>query len=196
MNKTNNKKKIIAASTRLFNKYGFENVTVNQIIEDTQTSKGTFYHYFKTKDELLVYVLDVYDDAIKKYMRTLPKDTAALDKIGKTVQHIFELYQSNNTTISLANAKQVYHTQLVSKDKFVLNEDRYMFVLFTGLADEAIRKGEIPSGSNAKDIASNIMMIMRGVLFNWYLSDTQFDVVSKGSYLISLYLQDLQHPRT
>lgn len=195
MNKTNNKKKIIASSTRLFNKYGFENVTVNQIIEETQTSKGTFYHYFKTKDELLVYVLDVYDDAIKKYVRTLPKDIDALDKIRRIVQHIFELYQINNTTISLANAKQVYHTQLVSKDKFVLNEDRYMFVLFTGLAEEAIRKGEVPSGADAKEIASTIMMIMRGVFFNWYLCDTQFDVVSKGSYLMSLYLHDLQHPR-
>ncbi|TDF96741.1 FAD-dependent oxidoreductase [Paenibacillus piri] len=38
---------------RLFMERGYEQVSVDDIIAATHTSKGTFYHYFKGKDELL-----------------------------------------------------------------------------------------------------------------------------------------------
>lgn len=40
----------------LFMQKGYENVSVDEIIAATGTSKGTFYHYFKGKDEILLEV--------------------------------------------------------------------------------------------------------------------------------------------
>ncbi|MDT2277077.1 helix-turn-helix domain containing protein [Paenibacillus larvae] len=37
----------------MFLKDGYENVSVDDIIAATGTSKGTFYHYFSSKEEII-----------------------------------------------------------------------------------------------------------------------------------------------
>ena len=55
MRASTRKKRTFVAETalRLFRERGYEHVSVDDIIAATGTSKGTFYHYFKSKDELL-----------------------------------------------------------------------------------------------------------------------------------------------
>ena len=48
-NKTNNRVKILNAAWKLFEEKGYDNTTVDEIIEATDTSKGTFYNYYKSK---------------------------------------------------------------------------------------------------------------------------------------------------
>lgn len=47
---------VIETALNLFMLKGYENVSVDEIIAATNTSKGTFYHYFKGKDEILLEV--------------------------------------------------------------------------------------------------------------------------------------------
>jgi len=46
-------KDIIKKAEKLFAKKGYDNTSVADIIEKVGIAKGTFYHYFKSKDELL-----------------------------------------------------------------------------------------------------------------------------------------------
>ena len=45
------KSRIVKAAWNLFYKNGYEQTTVEDIINAAKTSKGTFYHYFKGKEE-------------------------------------------------------------------------------------------------------------------------------------------------
>ena len=47
------KSRIVKAAWNLFYKNGYEQTTVEDIINASKTSKGTFYHYFKGKEALL-----------------------------------------------------------------------------------------------------------------------------------------------
>jgi len=44
--------KIIASARRLFNRHGFENVSVQQIMAGAGLTHGGFYSYFRSKNEL------------------------------------------------------------------------------------------------------------------------------------------------
>src|ERR687898_708015 len=46
-------KEIIAITEELFLAKGYEETTVDDILEKTGLSKGGFYHYFKSKEEVL-----------------------------------------------------------------------------------------------------------------------------------------------
>ncbi|WP_276355992.1 FAD-dependent oxidoreductase [Cohnella caldifontis] len=51
---THRKKALVAETAlRLFAERGYDHVSVDDIIAATGTSKGTFYHYFRSKEELL-----------------------------------------------------------------------------------------------------------------------------------------------
>lgn len=58
--KSNTKNKIIEATFALSLKYGFDNVSVKQIQEESGVATGSIYYYFKKKDEILEYMLNKY----------------------------------------------------------------------------------------------------------------------------------------
>ena len=62
-NDRNTKGKIINAAWDLFYEQGYEYTTVEEIIEKSGTSKGSFYHYFEGKDALLGSLSYIFDDS-------------------------------------------------------------------------------------------------------------------------------------
>jgi len=54
------RQKIIRSARKLFNRRGFEHVTVNQIMAAAGLTRGGFYSYFKSKEDLYVEVLDCF----------------------------------------------------------------------------------------------------------------------------------------
>ena len=55
------KSRIVKAAWNLFYKNGYDNTTVEEIINASKTSKGTFYHYFKGKEALLNTLSNLFD---------------------------------------------------------------------------------------------------------------------------------------
>ena len=56
------KSKIVEAAWKLFYDQGYEDTTVEEIIEESGTSKGSFYHYFEGKDALLGSLAYMFDE--------------------------------------------------------------------------------------------------------------------------------------
>jgi TetR/AcrR family transcriptional regulator, transcriptional repressor for nem operon len=54
------KKQIVASARRLFNRHGFENVSVDRIMSAAGLTRGGFYSYFKSKNELYTEVLGCF----------------------------------------------------------------------------------------------------------------------------------------
>lgn len=48
------REKIIAASIELFEQNGFSETSIQDIVDALGVTKGTFYYYFKSKEELLM----------------------------------------------------------------------------------------------------------------------------------------------
>lgn len=54
------KGKIIDSARRLFNRYGFEGVSITQIMAGAKLTHGGFYSYFKSKSDLYAEVLNCF----------------------------------------------------------------------------------------------------------------------------------------
>jgi TetR/AcrR family transcriptional repressor of nem operon len=54
------RKKIIDSARRLFNRYGFESVSINQIMAGAGLTHGGFYSYFNSKSDLYAEVLGCF----------------------------------------------------------------------------------------------------------------------------------------
>lgn len=54
------KRKIIDSARKSFNRYGFENVSICQIMEGAGLTHGGFYSYFKSKSDLYAEVLGCF----------------------------------------------------------------------------------------------------------------------------------------
>jgi len=54
------KERIIETALDLFQQKGYHGVTIDEIVEKANTSKGGFYHNFKSKDSLLYEIHDIF----------------------------------------------------------------------------------------------------------------------------------------
>jgi len=70
---------VIETAMRLFIERGFENVSVDDIIAATNTSKGTFYHYFKSKDDIAAVIGDRQTAIVERWVRQSPASVQSLE---------------------------------------------------------------------------------------------------------------------
>ena len=81
---------IIETAKRLFSEGGFNNTPVDAIIKEMGVAKGTFYYYFKSKEEVLAAIVDHTLDQIVK-MAEQVADDASMGALAK-----MELLLSNS----------------------------------------------------------------------------------------------------
>jgi AcrR family transcriptional regulator len=58
--RTKTKKRIIVSARKLFNRYGFESVSIQRIMSGAGLTHGGFYSYFKSKSDLYAEVLGCF----------------------------------------------------------------------------------------------------------------------------------------
>jgi TetR/AcrR family transcriptional repressor of nem operon len=75
------REKIVASARRLFNRHGFDNVSVKQIMAGAGLTHGGFYSYFKGKSDLYTEVLGCFftDPNWKNHWRDVEVDLASPD---------------------------------------------------------------------------------------------------------------------
>src|SRR6516164_4764882 len=70
--------RIIRVAADLFHKQGVGATSPDQVIEASETGKGQFYHYFKSKEGLV-------HDVLKAYLDHIARGTAAMRSIPGSI---------------------------------------------------------------------------------------------------------------
>lgn len=84
--KEQKKEKIRRAALELFGVYGFKKVSVNDIANKAGVSPVTIYNHFRSKDDLVRYVVKTqFDDMVKKYREIIYGEGNFPDKLGAIV---------------------------------------------------------------------------------------------------------------
>ena len=82
--KRNVKTRIVSAAWQLFYEKGYNGTTVDDIIALSGTSKGSFYYYFSTKDELLNTLSVILDDYYEELETKMEPEMNSFDKLFHT----------------------------------------------------------------------------------------------------------------
>ncbi len=104
------REEIVGEAVRLFAEKGFRNTSVNDILNAVKIAKGTFYYYFKSKEELLDYAIESYSEkmasrleeiaengklnAVEKFIRVLGEASASDDVFKQRI--IAAIHQEGN----------------------------------------------------------------------------------------------------
>ncbi|MDV3129111.1 TetR/AcrR family transcriptional regulator [Mycobacterium sp. 21AC1] len=88
----------------LFLRHGFENVSLNDLIADAGVSKGAFYHWFQSKEALIVALTDriVRDQYVLTEAAIAHCSGNALDKLNTLLQCGFDAKVATGTPEQLA----------------------------------------------------------------------------------------------
>jgi protoporphyrinogen oxidase len=70
---------VIETALQMFVDKGYENVSVDDIIAETNISKGTFYHYFQSKEDILGEVVGRQRHIIEEWLKQPPSKVQSLE---------------------------------------------------------------------------------------------------------------------
>lgn len=185
-NKRNTKAKIVAAAWKLFYEQGYDNTTIEEIIDESETSKGSFYHYFEGKDALLGSLADLFDE---KYLELQDRDEM---KEGCFTALLFlnrELFTMIENSIDPELLTRLYSTQLVTKGpRQLLDHNRVYYKLLRKIVSDAQEKGEITHKMTVGDIVRYYAMCERGLIYDWCLSGENYSLRDYAAETMPVFL--------
>ncbi|WP_010302968.1 TetR/AcrR family transcriptional regulator [Kurthia senegalensis] len=85
------KEELIRQSIQLFDEKGFTNTSIQQITDALHVTKGTFYYYFASKEQLLYTIhLHYVDELLKRQQTIMNQKQTALEKLSRIITLIIE----------------------------------------------------------------------------------------------------------
>lgn len=169
------RQKIFDTSIEFFNKYGYENVTIDEICEQLGLSKGAFYTHFKSKDQIILedfIHLNTYYDEVYQEISTV---SFTLGKLFLFQQKAMEQMEK----IGYKAVKLVYHveTDTQKKKSFLISKTHSLYKITEELVSEAQKKGEIRKDRSAADITNMLLQFYRGIILDWCLNNGSYSLV-------------------
>ena len=188
--KRNTKGKIIAAAWELFYEQGYEDTTVEEIIDRSGTSKGSFYHYFDGKDALLSSLSYLFDEEYARLQQELDPDMDAWDKLLHLNRALFAMIDSR---ISMELLARLLSSQLITKgNKHLLDHDRLYFKYLRQIVREGQERGQITDVLTANEIVKLYALTERSLMYDWCLCGGEYSLTAYAEKMMPMFLGGLR----
>ena len=189
-NNRNTKGKIVTAAWDLFYRQGYENTTVEEIIAESQTSRGSFYHYFDGKDALLSSLSDLFDDKYAELMETLDMQQNSFDILMYLNRELFAMIER---TVSVELLAQMYAAQLTTKgEKRLLNRDRLYYRLLRQIARQGQERGELRDDLPTGEIVKTYALCERALMYDWCICGGEYSLREYSGKMMPVFLAHIQ----
>ena len=186
----NTKGRIVSAAWKLFYEQGYDNTTVEDIIFESETSKGSFYHYFEGKDALLGSLSMIFDEKYEALRQEMAPEMHAVDKL---IYMNHELFTMIDNTVSVELLARLFSTQLTTKgEKHLLSRDRTYFKLLHQVVRQGLERHELRGDLTANEIINDYAMFERGLMYDWCLSDGDYALARHADRLMPMFLRSYQ----
>ncbi|MBR5307667.1 MAG: TetR/AcrR family transcriptional regulator [Clostridia bacterium] len=170
----NTKGKIIVAAWKLFYEQGYDDTTVEEIIAESGTSKGSFYHYFEGKDALLSSLSYLFDEKYEELMSEMNPDMNAVDKLIYLNSELFGMIENG---ISLELLARLFSTQLITKgEKHLLDRNRTYYRVIREIILDGQQKGEITKEFSVNEIVKAYAMLERALMYDWCICNGEYSL--------------------
>ena len=189
-NTRNTRGKIIDAAWMLFYRQGYDDTTVEEIIEESGTSRGSFYHYFQGKDNLLSTLADVFDRKYEELAETMDPEMDRFDQLMYLNRELFAMLENS---ISLDLVARLYSSQLVTRgDKSLLDHGRTYYKLLRQIVLQGQERGELRKDVTVSELVRVYALCERALIYDWCLSGGDYSLTQYSRTMMPMFLREFR----
>lgn len=185
------KNKLIDIAESLFTKHGYDNVSVDRIVETAGLAKGTFYVHFKSKDELFISLISEYVEAVdldyQEFIESFAADVPVSEILLALVERISTVIKDY---VGVERMKALYKAQLTAiySTGTAASDQRLLYFTIKGLLARGIEKGEFATNLALDELANHMVLSMRGLAYEWCIRYPDFDLKAQANQHFRLFL--------
>ena len=177
------KNELAETAMRLWQTYGYDSVSINRICSECGGTKGSFYHHFHSKEEVIEWYVG------KKLQKTpisrhIDSMTGTLtDILEQLTEPVMEL----NTDILLVLITGRKNEIPGESDSMFFNSGVYQNML--AVIRNGQDSGEFRKEPAAEELLKTVLSVLTGNLLLWCLNRKYFDLLEEDKRIIELLLK-------
>lgn len=184
------KEKIFQAAKRILQKSGYETLSIKNICEEAGVSNGSFYHHFKTKDDLLSYYIED-QPRIRPELLELPAD---VEGVKEGIIRVYLNYVKYCRELGVEFMAEYYDTKNQALNAAIRTERPYPIVTVRTYVEKAIKEGVVRLNVEIGAFTTDIRMIVIGNVFEWCIKHGEADFEGNMSRSLGKYLDAVLCP--
>ena len=181
------KERIFRAARHILQKKGYEELSIKNICEEAGVSNGSFYHHFKTKDDLSSYYIED-QPSINPDLLDLPRDSR---EAKETIIYVYLNYVHYCQELGVEFMANYYTPKNQSLNPLIRTERPYPIVTVHNYLDKCIQAGIVSPRLSLEDITTDIRMIVIGNVFEWCLKTGDADFEGNMKRSLQVYLDGI-----
>lgn len=181
------KERIFQAAKRILQKSGYEELSIKNICEEAGVSNGSFYHHFKTKDDLLSYYIED-QPSINPDRLELPKNK---EDAKETIIHVYLNYVKYCKELGVEFMAGYYTPHNQALNPTIRTERPYPIVTVQHYLERALEANAIQLNLKIEEITTDIRMIVIGNVFEWSMRNGDADFEGNMRRSLSHYLDSI-----
>lgn len=178
------KAKIFGAAKHILQKKGYDQLSIKNICEEAGVSNGSFYHHFKTKDDLLSYYIEEQPN-IHPDLLDLPAD---VQEAKAAIIYVYLNYVHYCQELGVEFMANYYTPKNQSLNPLSRTERPYPIVTVHSYLEKCMNAGIVSSALSLEDITTDIRMIVIGNVFEWCLKNGDADFEGNMRRCLENYL--------
>ena len=159
------KEKIFNAAKEIIQKNGYENLSIKNICEKAGVSNGSFYHHFKTKDDLLSYYIE-NQPSIDPELLEIPKNK---EEATEAIVGVYLNYASYCKELGVEFMSGYYNPHNQALNPSIRTERAYPIVTVQKYLEKAVAAGNIKLKLEIPEVVYDIRMLVIGIVIDWAL---------------------------
>ena len=167
------KRKLISTALELLKEKGFDAINVEDITKKAGVAKGTFYTYFKRKEDI---VLDISRVPFGEIAQELQKmsDLKLIDKLTHYFHRFMECVESCGINTCRQWTRDVLDPNNVPENKDG-QKWKYDYEMLRDILANAVNTGELKKNTPVELLAHVLICELYGMMTCWCMSDGKFE---------------------
>lgn len=159
---------LIDSAVEVIREHGFEKTSVSQIVRRAGVAQGTFYLYFKSKNELIPAIAgQIFDIQLERTKETIPKEPQSLDDLLHSLIEItYEITEEYKDLITFIYSGMAFYHSFETWEKIYAPYYEWLISKFKVLFDQ----GEIQTDTPFAYAANYTVGFIEHAAESFYLS--------------------------
>ncbi|MBW7867253.1 MAG: TetR/AcrR family transcriptional regulator [Brumimicrobium sp.] len=177
---------IMEAATNRISKYGIQNLTIKTLAEDIGLSEPALYRHFKSKNEILLSVLEYFKMEMQNRIQSIQfkEDDSYAERLRLIFNSQLQTFTNKPSIVSVIFAESIFHF-----DENLSNKVAEIMDLMQNYVLENVKNGQ-ENGQYSKVIgASTLTTIiiggMRMTVLKWKLSGHKSNLMKDGKSVLN-----------
>lgn len=179
------KKRLLTVAMRLMKEKGFDNVKISDICEEANVSTGAFYHHIRNKAGIVIEGYAECDIYFSEIISPSLVGNTSIEVVLKYIDYQMEYAEDFGADL----CTQIYKAQITEGTEFFLSLERSLPNGLIELIERLQEHNVIKKDKQASIIANELLVISRGIIYNWCQQHGSYNLRKFAHEIVSNYIQ-------